>query len=91
MKLEKSFDLSRDPSEYRKADHLHRRMSEVDRKVIDNDMMAEAIEEGEVVDVNDNDGGRTNAVIRHQWLMTTFEVVVGVEDPVIQTAYEGTS
>lgn len=89
LKLEASFEINRTPSDYEPTTHFIQRMKE--RDMIEEDMVCEAIEDGEIVDLNVNveeDDDRRNAVLRHQWLMTTLEVVVGVEDLVVQTAYE---
>lgn len=84
MRLERNFDLSRDPSDYEASDHLNQRLrSGGERTVVDYDMVAEAIEEGEVERVDDN-----GTVLRHEWLMTTFEVVISRIDGKVQTAYE---
>lgn len=87
--LSKSFDIDRDPSGYDASTHLLQQLREDDRKVIDGEMITEAIEEGSVVKADGNEGGSDEALtLRHQWLMTTFEVVICPSDRVIQTAYE---
>lgn len=87
MKLEATFDLSRDPSNYEASTHLIRRMKE--RPCLEADVVTEAIEDGEVVEVDENKGGSDEAVkLRYDWLQTTFEVVVCPTEGVVQTAYE---
>jgi hypothetical protein len=85
-KLDKSFELSREASDYEITAHLRRRMDE--RPVLEADIIAEAIEDGEVIEFNRSDDGRHNAVIEYDWLQSTFKVIVGVEDPKVQTAWE---
>lgn len=87
MKLEEGFDLSRDPSDYEASTHLIQRMRE--RPMIEADVITEAIEEGEVIEADGNEGGSDEAVkLRHDWLQTTLEVVLCPEEGVVQTAYE---
>lgn len=80
-KLDKSFELDRNPSNYEASTHLFQRMKQ--RDFLEADIVTEAIEEGSV-QRTDEDG----VVLRHQWLRSTFEVVVAPKDKVIQTAYE---
>ena len=80
-KLEANFEIDRDPSNYEASTHLIQRMRQ--RDLIEADIVTEAIEEG-TVERTDEDG----IVLRHQWLRSTFEVVVAPKDKVIQTAYE---
>lgn len=87
MKLEVSFDLSRDPSDYEASRHLIQRMRE--RDFLEADIITEAIEDGEVVEVDENKGGSDEAVkLRYDWLQSTFEVVLCPTEGVVQTAYE---
>jgi hypothetical protein len=86
-KLDKSFDICRDPSKYEQSDHFRQKLK--DRKVLDREMVAEAIEEGSVVKTDENLGGTDEALtLRHQWLMTTFEVVICPNDKLIKSAWE---
>lgn len=86
-KLDRDFDLSRDPSEYEASIHVLQQMR--DRTLLDTKVIEDIIREGEVVEVNENhDDGKTNVVLRDDWLNATFEVVVGVEDNVVETGYE---
>jgi hypothetical protein len=85
-KLDKSFELSRDASDYEITIHCRRRMDE--RPMLDFDIIGEAIEDGEVVEFQQAEGGLHNAVIEYDWLQSTFKVIVGVEDPKVQTAWE---
>lgn len=82
-KLEREFDISRDPEDY--SPTIHYEEAKRNRTMVEDDVVTEAIEEGEVVKV---DEGGTSATLRHDWLMATFEVVIGVNDRKIQTAYE---
>lgn len=87
MKLEDSFDLSRSPSDYEASTHLIQRIKE--RKMLEADIVTEAIEEGEVIEVDSNEGGSDEAVkLRYDWLQSTFEVVLCPTEGVVQTAYE---
>jgi hypothetical protein len=88
MKLEASFDLSRDPSDYSKTRHYRKRTK--DRTMVEDDVVSEAIEEGEPVKVDSNDEGAEGKAVtlRHDWLFSTFEVVVNPEAGHIKTAYE---
>lgn len=88
-KLSKDFDVSRNPSDYEITAHLRRRVDE--RVMVDFDIIAEAIEDGELIEITENqDEGdsRHNAVIHYDWCFSSFEVVVGVEDRKVQTAVE---
>jgi len=84
--LEKEFDISREPSDYEPTAHIRRRVDE--RTMVDYDIIGEAIEDGEVTDVQPNDKGNNDAVIHYDWLNSTFKVVVSIEDQVIETAHE---
>jgi len=81
MKLDRSFELDRDPSNYEASTHLIQRMKE--RDFLEADIISEAIKSGNV-HKTDDDG----VVLRYDWLFSTFEVVVAPENKVIQTAYE---
>lgn len=86
-KLEKSFDLSRDPSEYEASTHLIQRMRE--RTLLEADVVTDIIEEGEVVEVDSNEGGSDRCVtLRGDWCLSTFEVKLCPKDKLVQTAYE---
>lgn len=86
-KLQRSFNLSRDPSDYDASAHLLQRIKE--RKILEEDVVAEVIEGGEVVDSHPNDDkDDISVVLRGDWLFSTFEVVVCPKDKVVQTAYE---
>lgn len=86
-KLQRSFNLSRDPSDYDASTHLLQRIRE--RNILEEDVVAEVIEEGEVVKVDSNEGGSDRYVtLRGDWLFSTFEVKVCPKDGVVQTAYE---
>lgn len=86
-KLEQRFNISRDPKDYRRTKHYLHRLSQ--RKVIEEDMVTEAIEEGEVIEVKpDEDWGGKVAVIQHRWLNTTFKVVVNITKGAAKTTYE---
>jgi hypothetical protein len=93
--LEKSFDVSRNPSDYEPTAHCRRRVDE--RVMVDYDIITEAIEDGDIkrVDeerVDDYEGSvRRTAKIEYDWCLSTFEVVVGVDDPKVVTAYEAES
>lgn len=83
-KLNESFEMSREASEYEARLHLLQRLRDGgQRTVIEMEMIAEAIEDGEVVEIDDNE-----AIINHQWLMTEFNVVVDIKAKEIETAYE---
>ena len=84
--LEREFDISRDPSDYRPSNHVFQRKKE--RRMVDYDIISEAIEGGEVVEVDRNDSGKHDAVIHYDWLNSTFRVVVGVEERIVESAYE---
>jgi hypothetical protein len=86
MKLEQGFELSRDPSDYEATAHLRRRIDE--RPMVDYDIIGEAIEDGEVQRVESEGKDRHSAVLRYEWLQSTFEVVIGIEEPKVQTAVE---
>lgn len=86
--LDKTFDVSRNAEDYEVTAHLRRRMDE--RTMIHTDIIGEAIEEGDIVEIQHESEGRHNAVIEHDWLQSTFKVIVGVEDPKVQTAWEVT-
>jgi hypothetical protein len=86
-KLDKNFDLDRNPSNYEASTHLIQRMRE--RDFLEADIITEAIEVGKVVKADGNDGGSDEAVkLRYEWLQSTFEVVLCPKDMVVQTAYE---
>lgn len=86
-KLDRDFEVSRDASEYEPKLHLLQRLREGgERKVLEYEMIAEAIEEGEVIEQRTKE----EVVINHQWLMTELNVVVNYHDKVIETAYEVT-
>jgi len=87
-KLDKSFELDRDPSEYEASTHLIQRMRE--RDFLEADIITEAIEDGEVVKVDSNEGGSDSRgiTLEYDWLMSTFQVVICPKDKVVQTAYE---
>jgi len=86
-KLNRSFKLSRDPSEYEASTHLLQRIRE--RKILERDIVAEVIEGGKVVKVDSNNGGSDRCItLRGDWLFSTFEVKVCPKDKVVQTAYE---
>jgi len=80
-KLDKGFELDRDPSNYEKSIHVMQQMKK--RDFLEDDIITEAIRDGEI-HKTDDDG----VVIRYDWLFSTFEVVVAPENKVIQTAYE---
>jgi len=84
-KLEKRFELSRDPSDYEVTAHLRRRINE--RPMLDYDIIGEAIEDGELTEIHEEED-RHSAILRYEWLNSTFKVVVGVEDPKVETAHE---
>lgn len=87
MKLEAEFEISRDPSDYSKTRHYHKRTK--DRTMVEDDVVETVIEEGEVVKVDSNEGGTDRCVtLRGDWLFSTFEVKVCPKDMVVQTAYE---
>jgi hypothetical protein len=79
--LTKSFDLSRDPSDYEASDHLIQRIKQ--RQFLEADIVTEVIEEGSVVKT-DSDG----ITLEGDWLNSTFQVVVAPNNGVVQTAYE---
>lgn len=86
-KLDKSFEMSRDPSEYEPSTHLLQRIRE--RNILEEDVVAEVIEGGEIVDLDGNDGGSDLCVtLKGDWLFSTFEVKVCPKDKIVQTAYE---
>lgn len=74
-------DVSRDPEEYEPSTHLLQRLKE--RKVLDFPMIAEAIEQGAIIE-RDPEG----VVLEYDWLQTTLRVVVAPEGGIIETAYE---
>jgi len=84
--LEQTFDISRNPSDYRPSNHVFQRKKE--RRMIDYDIIGEAIEDGDVVEVDQNDNGKHDAVIHYDWLNSTFRVVVGIEECIVESAYE---
>jgi hypothetical protein len=88
-KLDKSFDLDRDPSSYHKTRHYRRRVS--DRVMVEDDVVEEAISEGDVTELSpdrDYDDGSQRAVFRLEQRFLTLEVVVNVENRQVKTAYE---
>lgn len=87
MKLDVDFDISRNFEDYEGTRHLRRRMKE--RVMLDTNIIQEAIEDGEVVEVADNSyEGRNTVVFELQWLSSTFRVVTFMEDRKVHTAYE---
>jgi hypothetical protein len=87
-KIEKHFgyEVSRDASDYEVTRHLKQRLRNGgDRKVIEMDMIAEAIEEGEVTEQHNPNGGLK---IEYTWLMTDLRVGINVEDEKVVTAME---
>lgn len=84
-KLEKSFDLSRDPSDYKVTAHLRRRIDE--RTMVDYDIIGEAIEEGEVTDVDDVQRN-PSVTVKYDWLQSTFEIELDPIEGKVKTAYE---
>jgi len=86
-KLEESFIVSRNPKDYHKTRHLRRRLN--DRPVISEEMVEDAIEDGEVVTVQrDEERGGQKAIFEHNWLQTNYEVVVNLTNGEVKTAYE---
>jgi hypothetical protein len=88
-KLDKSFVISRNPKDYHKTRHLRRRLKE--RPVISEEMVEEAIEEGEVTNFSEDEEderGGDKAIFRNQWLQTNYEVVVNISHGEVKTAYE---
>ena len=87
MKLEQEFELDRDASNYEASTHLIQRMRE--RDFLEGDVVTDIIEDGDIVDVDSNDGGTDRCItLRGDWLFSTFEVKVCPKDKVVQTAYE---
>jgi hypothetical protein len=87
MKLEKSFDLCRKAEEYEASTHLIQRMRE--RPLLEADVVIDIIEDGDIVDVDSNEGGSDRCVtLRGDWCLSTFEVKLCPKDRVVQTAYE---
>jgi hypothetical protein len=86
--LEEHFgvEVSRDASDYEATRHLKQRLRNGgDRKVIEWDMIAEAIEEGEVTQDRGPKGGLT---IEYTWLMTDLRVGISPKNQTVMTAYE---
>lgn len=82
--LERDFDISRDPSEYDPTVHLLQRLREGgQRTVLEYDMVAEAIEDGEITEKDEDE-----VVIEYQWLQTEMKIVIDPEAKNIKTAYE---
>lgn len=87
MKHEATFDLPRNPKEYSPSDHFLQRRNE--RTMVDFDIIAEAIEEGEVIEVTEGDEEEgPDVCLRHEWLNSTFKVVVAPKDKLVESAYE---
>jgi hypothetical protein len=87
MKLEADFEISRDPSEYSKTRHYIKRTK--DRVMVEDDAVEAVIEEGEVVKVDAFDGeDRRTVTLQGEYLFSTIEVVLGIDDTNLQTAYE---
>lgn len=80
-KLERSFDVSRDPSDYSKT--IHYKEAKRKRVMVEDDVVNEAISEGDIERV-DSDG----VAFRLNQKFLTLEVVVSREGGVIETAYE---
>jgi hypothetical protein len=86
-KLEENFEISRDPSEWKASTHLLQRIRE--RDILEKDVVAEVIEEGEIVDFDENKGGEGPCfTLKGEWLFSTFEVKVCPATKGIKTAYE---
>lgn len=87
MKLGEDFELSRNPEDYSKTRHYRQRVS--DRPMIEDDVVEEVIEEGDIVDVDENwEGNDLCVTLQGDWLFSTFEVKLCPKDKVVQTAYE---
>lgn len=76
-----SFD--RDASNYDATVHALDMLN--DRKLLTGEMCAEAIEEGEVDDVDVSDKGNRCITLLHKWGAIHYEVVIDVEDKNIVT------
>ena len=86
-KLEEEFELSRNPKDYSASTHLIQRVKE--RKTLEFDVVNDIIEEGEVIEVDENEGNSDLCItLKGDWLMSTFEVKLCPKDKLVQTAYE---
>jgi hypothetical protein len=86
-KLEQTFQVSRDPSDYSKSRHYKKRVK--DRTMVEDDVVSKAISEGDVTDIHPDKGWEGKAaVIRLEERFLTMEVVVNTTKGVLKTAYE---
>lgn len=79
LKLGKEF--SRNPSDYEGSVHYLQRRKE--RTMIEDDVVEEAIEDGNVIDSTEGD-----VVIDYEWLNSTIRVILAPKEGIIESAYE---